>query len=87
MEPFVLEFGNVTGKDWVDDVAALARIVRKVAREFGAAFVPLQKAFNDAAKRAPQEYWLVDGVHPRPAGHQLIANTWAKAAAKVGVHI
>ena len=87
MEPFVLEFGNVTGRDWVEDVAVLARIVRKVAREYGAAFVPLQKAFHDAVKRAPQEYWLLDGVHPRPAGHQLIANAWAKAAAKVGVHI
>ena len=39
------------------------------------------------SRRAPQKYWLVDGVHPRPAGHQLIANAWAKAAAKAGVNI
>jgi lysophospholipase L1-like esterase len=87
MEPFVLEFGAVTGKDWVEDVAEKAKVVRKMARKYGTAFVPLQELFNQATKRAPMEYWLRDGVHPLPPGHQLIANAWAKAAAKVGIKI
>ncbi len=85
MEPFVLEFGAVSGKDWVDDVAEKAEVTRKIAKEYDTAFVPLQEIFNEACKRAPMEYWLRDGVHPLPAGHQLIANAWQKAAAKVGL--
>ena len=39
----------------------------------------LQAMFDDAAKKMPASYWLGDGVHPTPAGHQLIAGAWMKA--------
>ena len=30
---------------------------------------------------APHEkYWLHDGVHPTPAGHQFLADAWLEAA-------
>ena len=80
LEPFVLPFGAVQGPDWVEEVAQRARIVRQIARDYNTAFVPVQEILNDALKRAPQEYWLVDGVHPQPAGHQLIADAWMEAA-------
>lgn len=80
LEPFVLPFGVVQGSDWLDDVAGRARIVRQISKDYNTAFVPAQEIFNDALKRAPQEYWLVDGVHPQPAGHQLIADAWMEAA-------
>ena len=31
------------------------------------------------AETVPASYWLGDGVHPTPAGHQLIADAWIKA--------
>ena len=86
MEPFVLGFDKVSGKEWIEDVAQKGAVVRRIAKDYGTAFVPLQKIFNEATKRAPMEYWLRDGVHPLPAGHQLIANEWFKAAAKVGLN-
>ena len=34
---------------------------------------------DEAAKKAPAEYWLVDGVHPSAAGHKLLTDAWVKA--------
>jgi lysophospholipase L1-like esterase len=50
--------------------------VRKLADEFGAVFVPLQAAFDDACNRTDASYWIWDGVHPTAAGHELIARQW-----------
>lgn len=79
LEPYVLPFGAVQ-PDWLPEMAERSRITREMAEEFGTAFAPLQTLLNDALKRAPQEYWLKDGVHPTLAGHKLISNAWLKAA-------
>ena len=82
MEPFVLSFGAVQ-ESWLEDVAVRGEAVRKIAEDHNAVFVPLQNVFNDALKKAPAEYWMVDGVHPTPAGHQLIMNAWFVAASEI----
>lgn len=79
MEPFVLPFGAVQ-ESWLPEIKERQEVVRKIAEDYNTVFVPLQKPFNDAVKLAPQEYWLVDGVHPQPAGHRLIQKEWLKAA-------
>ena len=82
MEPFVLVTGAVEA-DWVADIDARRQVVKKIAADYGAVFLPLQEMFNEACKRAPMEYWLRDGVHPTAAGHKLITDAWLKAAAPV----
>jgi len=79
MEPFVLPFG-VVGEDWLDDIRARQESVREIASDYQAVFIPLQQIFNDALRSAPQEYWMVEGVHPQPAGQWLIADAWLKTA-------
>ena len=49
-----------------------------IAERNNAVFVPLQKAFNEATEKKEADYWIWDGVHPTPCGHQLIANEWLK---------
>ena len=39
-------------------------------------FVTFQSVFDEAAKAAPKEFWLWDGIHPTVAGHALMAKTW-----------
>ena len=80
LEPFVLPFGAVE-ESWLPEMDARRAVVRKIAEDYKTVFVPLQSVFNDALKRAPQEYWLKDGVHPTPAGHRLIQKAWIEAAA------
>lgn len=55
------------------------KIVRRLAEEFGAVFVPLQEVFDEALKLREAEYWLWDGTHPTEAGHALIAKEFLKA--------
>jgi lysophospholipase L1-like esterase len=61
------------------DIAARGEIVRRLAVEAGAIFVPLQTVFADAQKSAPSEYWSFDGIHPNAQGHWLIAEAWLQA--------
>lgn len=75
LEPFLLEAGKVTG-EWRKHIAPRQRIVREIATEFGAIFVPLQELFDEAILSAPPEYWAFDGIHATHAGFQLIADAW-----------
>jgi len=82
LEPFVLPFG-VVEPDWVTEIDQRRAVVTKLAKDFDAVFVPLQETFREKCSLAPQEYWLIDGVHPTPAGHQLITEAWMQAAQKL----
>ena len=88
LEPFLLE-GTAT-KDTDEqpnkwnifkmEVCKRAEIAKKVAEKYNLPFVPLQNKF-DAASRLTAEtignsYWLWDGVHPTPKGHELIKREW-----------
>lgn len=80
MEPFLLK-GSETEKKWdsfFPMVRERAAVAREAAQEYGQVFLPLQDVFDRACERAPADWWLGDGVHPNPAGHQLIADEWIK---------
>lgn len=78
-EPFVLE-GYAT-KDDIQrflEVKEYAKVVKKLADEYGCYFLELQEDFEQKAEEFGTEYYLVDGVHPNIAGAQLIADKWVK---------
>ena len=52
---------------------------KRVAEKYGLLFVPLQEMLNRLCESAPADYWLGDGVHPTPAGHEAIKEVWLKA--------
>lgn len=80
LEPFVLE-GSATAEniDKFAEVKEMAQTAKEVAEEHNLVFVSLQDKFDAATKLAPPEYWLGDGVHPTPKGHELIKREWLKA--------
>jgi lysophospholipase L1-like esterase len=82
-EPFVLRCGAVTER-WFPEFEERRGAAARVARAAGATFVPFQASFDRAVQggSAP-EYWAADGVHPTPAGHQLMADAWLEAASAV----
>lgn len=80
MEPFVLK-GIATEarlEEFQTEVALRGAAARRIAEKHGLEFIPLQVKFDEARKLAPEDYWLVDGVHPTAAGHELIAREWIK---------
>ncbi len=85
LEPFVLEgFETAEKIDYFrTEVGKRAQMSKKVAEKFGLPFIPLQEGFNELAKKAPSNYWLFDGVHPTPMGHEFIKNEWIKAFKKL----
>ncbi len=84
MEPFVLKASATEGAwdDFHGEVLKRAEAVKRIAGECGQVFLPLQDMFEEAEKVMPASYWLADGVHPTPAGHQLIADRWIAAFKK-----
>ncbi|MFW5682289.1 MAG: SGNH/GDSL hydrolase family protein [Phycisphaeraceae bacterium] len=76
-EPFALRTGQVT-EQWFPEFDQRREIVRKLAGEFDAAFVPFQEMFDRACEEAPAWYWAEDGVHPSLAGHQRMAECWLR---------
>lgn len=61
------------------EVEKRQQVVRNLSTEFNAIFVPFQEAFNKALSKVPAAYWIWDGIHPMPAGHELMAREWLSA--------
>ncbi len=78
-EPFVLK-GSVTEGNYEHflQVKDHAKVVSKLATEYGLYFLPLQDKFDKAAEKYGAQYYLYDGVHPSIAGAKLIADEWLK---------
>lgn len=77
-EPFVLPFPE-DRQQWREDLDPKIHVVRRLAREFNALYIPLDGFFASASTKREPRFWAEDGVHPSPAGHALIAREWLKA--------
>ena len=65
--------------DIFNEGTALRReAVRRLAKKYGAPLLPAQKLFSDAAAATSVTDWTMDGVHPTPAGHWMLAQEWLK---------
>ena len=68
--------------EWKAEMDRRRAAVARLAERFGAVLVPTQAAFEDAGARAGPEAWLCDGIHPMPAGHELLARAWIGAVGR-----
>ena len=84
IEPFVLPHPE-DRLAWREDLDPKIQVVRKLAREFNATFLPLDGLFAAKMTDQPPAFWAEDGVHPTNAGHAFIATEWIKAYKKLGV--
>ena len=80
LEPFLLPVSEEKKTIWREDLDPKIHMARELAREFDAAFIPLDGIFAAAAVKQPLQFWAADGVHPTPAGHALIAHHWLNVA-------
>jgi lysophospholipase L1-like esterase len=79
-EPFGLPVGHYQS-NWSTQSVEFAKrraIVHRLAAKYHAPVVEFQKAFDEATRRAPADYWMWDGVHPTYSGHQLMADEWVR---------
>lgn len=83
-EPFLLpaDWTKDKAETWENVISKMQAIVRQLAKDYKTIHVELQEPFNKACQKASAKYWVWDGVHPMPAGHELIARIWIKEASK-----
>ena len=83
-EPFIVPVGKIKERwdEFSTEIHKRQAIAKKLSVEFNAIFIPYQKAFDNAVNNAPAEYWIWDGIHPTPAGHELMAREWMKQVSK-----
>lgn len=76
MAPFLLPIKKEQNK-WFEDLNPKVEIIKKIAKESGAIYIPLKELFfENLTEERDMKYWTADGVHPTKAGHKLIANQW-----------
>lgn len=78
--PYLLK-GTATKEKWEVfrcEVEKRAAAAERIAEKYGLPFLPLMQKFDEAEKTAPSDVWLIDGVHPTAAGHELIAREWIR---------
>ena len=82
MAPFILEVPDK--KAWIEeDLRFKQDAVRRLAKDYADAYIPLDEIFKAEFDRHEDIYHLSpDGVHPNETGHRLIAEKWIEAATK-----
>ncbi|MCC5932313.1 MAG: SGNH/GDSL hydrolase family protein [Cyclobacteriaceae bacterium] len=78
-EPFAVPGIRAVDHTWYPAFDEYRFVAKEMAGIFKATFIPCQKLFDRAAKKAPGVYWTHDGVHPTHAGSRLMADAWGKA--------
>lgn len=87
LEPFCLKGSATEDTDdqpdkwntFYTEVKKRAVKAKAVAEKYGLVYVELQDKFDKLAQTADNTYWLGDGVHPTPMGHEMIKREWLKA--------
>jgi lysophospholipase L1-like esterase len=84
-DPFILPVGKVKDRwnEYFPEIEKRQKAIAALAIEFKAIHIQFQKVFNSALSKAPAEYWIWDGVHPMPAGHELMAREWIHQVGKI----
>ena len=78
MSPFLLPHTDEQIR-WFEDLNPKIDIVKSLGAEYNALYIPLQEIFNEAlTPEHNAHYFTLDGVHPTPQGHMLIAKEWIK---------
>lgn len=79
-EPFIVNHLAKTPPNGSPNATLVKRqeIVARLATKHGAALVHIQKALDEACKRAPAAHWIWDDVHPTYSGHQILADEWER---------
>lgn len=83
--PFTAPTGNIgQNKNYERRKSLLKQmneVIEDIANDYNALLIRYDKLFESLYEEYPDvgpEYWIWDGIHPTPAGHQAMADIWLK---------
>lgn len=81
--PFVAKSGKIGASANYDLrhrlIARCAETVKKIAADYDAVYLPYNEMFDRLTSEGDPAYWVWDGIHPTPAGHQSMADMWLRS--------
>lgn len=75
LEPFLIS-SDPEKASWRIDLDPKIGVIRALAKEFHATFIPLDGFFAAKSTKTDPAYFSEDGVHPTIQGHAEIAKLW-----------
>lgn len=78
LEPFLID-SDENKRCYREDLYEKIEAVRRLAREYADAYVPLDGIFAAACLENEPSFYSADGVHPEPNGAKVIAEYYVKA--------
>lgn len=78
VEPFVLPVTDAQ-RTWRDDLDPKIDVVHRLAVDYGAVLVTADAGLTRSAAAFGAAAIALDGVHPTPVGHELLADLWLEA--------
>jgi lysophospholipase L1-like esterase len=88
--PFVEPIGSINNETYPkrsEMINQCVSIVERIAKDYKAVYLPYNTMFDTLIKQHPTSkntYWIWDGIHPAPAGHNRMATLWIKQVDKAG---
>ena len=75
IEPFIIPV-DPRKEEWRVDLDPKIGAIRKLAREFGADYIPMDGLYQELCAKEDPALYSGDGVHPNDAGHAFLAKQW-----------
>lgn len=72
LEPFIFP-SNGLYEDWVPWQQKMSKNLKKLARNYGCSFIPLQEPFDEKIKELGYQTITTDGIHLTSVGHNILA--------------
>ena len=73
LEPFVFP-KDEKYQDWIPWQKKMSKNIHKLAKNYGAYFIPTQEPLNRKIEELGYDAVTTDGIHLTPLGHQLLAD-------------
>lgn len=78
LEPFLIPTTVVDRSGYYEDLTPKILVIRQLAREYGAAYMPLDGIFAEKSMTIPVSEMSGDGVHLTNLGNEIVADEWLK---------
>ena len=83
MEPYLLTIEHIISDEMVKNFQPYQIAVQELSKYYDIIYVNTQKPLEEAALLSSTSYWCPDGIHPSPAGIEMLADLWTDGYSRI----